>query len=161
MRQPAVGSFFRAREPVRLKAIDKKLFKDWHEEALEEWKPLPSWCLFRRDAAGRQLFRRSFFQLNRPHQRAVILWAFCVATGRHKVCTREGCEEDDATKEHLELAHLPVSVIGTRNGRLIDTRHLSAVELQDTAELISDLIGSRPNQYCRLKMQSTRTVSSS
>lgn len=61
------------------------------------------------------------FQLNRPDQRAVLLWAFCVATGRHKVCTREGCEEDDTTKEHLELAHLPVSVTGTRNGKLIDT----------------------------------------
>ena len=115
---PAVGDFFGKREATRLAAPKRNLFDAWHEEALQEWMSMPSWCLFRRDAKGRRIFRRAFFRLGRSQQRAILLWAFCIATRSQKKCLRAGCNEADAIKEYLEMAHLPATVAGDRTGKL-------------------------------------------
>ena len=38
---PAVGNFFQARTSTTLKAPERKVFTEWHEEALQEWMPMP------------------------------------------------------------------------------------------------------------------------
>ena len=153
---PAVESFFQARTPTTFKAPERKVFTEWHGEALQEWMPMPSWSLFRRDHAGRRIFRLAFFRLNRTQQRVILLWFFGVATGSQKVCTRAGCENADATKEHLEAVHLPATETGDRKEALLDARLLSLHDIERTFALIMDLIGTRPGQFSRIREVSKR-----